>query len=60
MITTTSSRPMERPMERRLQGMAAVIQQRTPAAVVRRFGARARGTAGPESDIDLLNSAADA
>ncbi len=47
-------------MDRRLQGMAALIQQRIPGAEVRLYGSRARGTAGPESDIDLLITAPDA
>ncbi|WP_259728485.1 nucleotidyltransferase domain-containing protein [Synechococcus sp. CS-1327] len=47
-------------MDRRLQGMAALIQQRIPGAEVRLDGSRARGTAGPESDIDLLITAPDA
>ena len=56
------------PIDQRLQGMAAVIQQRIPGAEVRLYscgeacgyGSRARGTAGPESDIDLLITAPDA
>lgn len=48
------------PIDQRLQGMAAVIYQRIPGAEVRLFGSRARGTAGPESDIDLLITAPDA
>jgi len=48
------------PIDQRLQGMAALIRQRIPGAEVRLFGSRARGTAGPESDIDLLITAPDA
>ncbi len=56
------------PIDQRLQGMAAVIHQRIPGAEVRLYscggacgyGSRARGTAGPESDIDLLITAPDA
>ena len=48
------------PIDQRLHGMAAVIRQRIPGAEVRLFGSRARGTAGPESDIDLLITAPDA
>jgi predicted nucleotidyltransferase len=48
------------PIDQRLQWMAAVIHQRIPGAEVRLFGSRARGTAGPESDIDLLITAPDA
>ena len=48
--------------------MVAVIRQRIPGAEVRLYscgeacgyGSRARGTAGPESDIDLLITAPDA
>jgi hypothetical protein len=56
------------PIDQRLQGMAAVIHQRIPGAGLRLYscgeacgyGSRARGTAGPESDIDLLITAPDA
>ena len=56
------------PIDQRLQGMAALIRQRIPGAEVRLYscgeacgyGSRARGTAGPESDIDLLITAPDA
>jgi len=34
--------------------MAAVIHQAIPGSEVRLFGSRARGQAGPDSDIDLL------
>ena len=34
--------------------LAAEIRARIPGAQVRLFGSRARGNAGPESDIDLL------
>jgi predicted nucleotidyltransferase len=56
-MTSTAASP---PIDQRLQGMAAVIHQRIPGAEVRLFGSRARGTAGPESDIDLLITAPDA
>jgi predicted nucleotidyltransferase len=39
--------------------MAAVIHGVIPGSEVRLFGSRARGTAGPESDIDLLITAPD-
>lgn len=48
------------PIEQRLSGMAAAIRQLIPAAEVRLFGSRARGEAGPESDVDLLITAPDA
>ena len=47
------------PIEQRLAGMAAEIRQLVPAAEVRLFGSRARGQAGPDSDIDLLITAPD-
>jgi predicted nucleotidyltransferase len=48
------------PIDTRLQEMAAVIHGVIPGSEVRLFGSRARGTAGPESDIDLLITAPDA
>lgn len=48
------------PIEQRLLGMAAAIRRLIPAAEVRLFGSRARGKAGPDSDIDLLITAPDA
>jgi predicted nucleotidyltransferase len=40
--------------------LAAAIRQLIPAAAVRLFGSRARGEAGPDSDVDLLITAPDA
>jgi predicted nucleotidyltransferase len=48
------------PIEQRLAGMAAAIQDLVPAAEVRLFGSRARGEARPDSDVDLLITAPDA
>lgn len=48
------------PIEERLTGMATAIRQLIPAAEVRLFGSRARGQAGPDSDVDLLITAPDA
>jgi len=48
------------PIEQRLAGLAAAIRQLIPAAEVRLFGSRARGEAGPDSDVDLLITAPDA
>lgn len=56
------------PIEQRLLGMAAVIRRLIPAAEVRLYscgeafgyGSRARGEAGPDSDVDLLITAPDA
>ncbi len=47
------------PTDARLEEMAAVIHGVIPGSEVRLFGSRARGTAGPESDIDLLITAPD-
>jgi len=47
------------PIEERLPGMAAAIHQLIPGSEVRLFGSRARGGAGPDSDIDLLITAPD-
>ena len=47
------------PIEQRIPVIAAAIQRRIPCSEVRLFGSRARGTANPESDIDLLITAPD-
>ena len=47
-------RAHQRWIEERLPAMAAVIQRAIPGCEVRLFGSRARGQAGPDSDIDLL------
>lgn len=46
-------------IEQRLPAMAALIHQAIPGSEVRLFGSRARGQAGPDSDIDLLITAPD-
>ena len=43
-----------------LRSIAAEIQAAIPGAEVRLFGARARGTARPDSDLDLLVTVPDA
>ena len=48
------------PIDERLTGMAAAIRRIIPGAEVRLFGSRARGEAGPDSDVDLLITAPDA
>lgn len=53
------STPVALPMDARLEEMAAVIHGVIPGSQVRLFGSRARGTAGPASDIDLLITAPD-
>jgi predicted nucleotidyltransferase len=52
--------PAAPPIDQRIQAMAAVIHERIPGSEVRLFGSRARGTAGLDSDIDLLITAPDA
>lgn len=42
------------PIEQRIPAIAAAIQRAIPGSEVRLFGSRARGTAQPDSDIDLL------
>ena len=61
------SSPVALPMDARLEEMAAVIHGVIPGSQVRLYscgeacgyGSRARGTAGPASDIDLLITAPD-
>jgi predicted nucleotidyltransferase len=43
-----------------LRTIAAEIQAAIPGAEVRLFGSRARGTARPDSDLDLLITVPDA
>jgi len=52
--------PVALPIDSLLQEMVVVIHGVIPGSKVRLFGSRARGTAGPESDIDLLITAPDA
>jgi predicted nucleotidyltransferase len=60
--------PVALPIDSRLEEMAAVIHGVIPGSEVRLYscgeacgyGSRARGTAGPDSDIDLLITAPDA
>lgn len=47
------------PIEQRIPEIAAAIQRVIPGSEVRLFGSRARGTAHPDSDIDLLITAPD-
>ncbi|MBC1260004.1 nucleotidyltransferase domain-containing protein [Synechococcus sp. BSF8S] len=54
------STPVAPPIDARLQAMAEVIHGVIPGSEVRLFGSRAKGTAGPDSDIDLLITAPDA
>jgi len=53
MATTSPS------IEQRIAEMAGHIHRAIPDSEVRLFGSRARGTAGPDSDIDLLITAPD-
>ncbi|MCS5694438.1 nucleotidyltransferase domain-containing protein, partial [Cyanobium sp. FGCU-6] len=54
------STPVAPPIDARLQEMAALIHGVIPGSEVRLFGSKAKGTAGPESDVDLLITAPDA
>ena len=53
MVTTPPS------IEQRIAAMADHIHRAIPGSEVRLFGSRARGSAGPDSDIDLLITAPD-
>jgi predicted nucleotidyltransferase len=53
MATTSPS------IEQRVAEMAVLIRRAIPGSEVRLFGSRARGSAGPDSDIDLLITAPD-
>ena len=46
-------------LDARLPAMAGVIIAAIPGAEIRLFGSRAKGNAGPDSDIDLLITAPD-
>jgi predicted nucleotidyltransferase len=46
-------------IEQRIPAMAAHIHRKIPGCEVRLFGSRAQGSAGPDSDIDLLITAPD-
>jgi predicted nucleotidyltransferase len=54
--TMTSTTP---PIEKRIPALVARIHRAIPGCEVRMFGSRARGSAGPDSDIDLLITAPD-
>ncbi len=47
------------PLDARLPVMAGMITAAIPGAEIRLFGSRAKGNAGPDSDIDLLITAPD-
>lgn len=53
-MTAVSSAPAAIPIDPRIQAIAAGIAAAIPAAQVRLFGSRARGTARADSDVDLL------
>lgn len=46
--------PMASPIDPRISAVAAGIAAIIPGAQVRLFGSRAKGTARPDSDVDLL------
>ncbi len=47
------------PIEQRIPAMVALIHDAIPGSEVRLFGSRARGSACPDADIDLLITAPD-
>lgn len=58
-FTTTTTTAPAASIEDRLAAMAREIQAVIPGAEVRLFGSWARGTARPDSDIDLLITVTD-
>ena len=53
-MTESASTPTATPIDPRISAVAAGIAAAIPEAQVRLFGSRARGTARPDSDVDLL------
>ena len=53
-MATSPSAPITIPLDPRISAVAASIAAAIPEAQVRLFGSRARGTARPDSDVDLL------
>jgi len=53
-MTAAASTPTASPIDPRISTVAAGIAEAIPGAQVRLFGSRARGTARPDSDVDLL------
>jgi predicted nucleotidyltransferase len=55
-----TDRPTATSLDPRILRIAAAIRAEIPGCEVRLFGSRARGTAGPDSDADLLITVPDA
>ncbi len=53
-MSAAASTPTASPIDPRISTVAAGIAAAIPEAQVRLFGSRARGTARPDSDVDLL------
>ncbi len=53
-MTATPSATSAIPIDPRIRVIAAGIAAAIPAAQIRLFGSRARGTSRPDSDVDLL------
>lgn len=53
-MTAASSAPKASSIDPRITAVASGIAAAIPEAQVRLFGSRARGTARPDSDVDLL------
>ncbi|MFN9692645.1 MAG: nucleotidyltransferase domain-containing protein [Synechococcaceae cyanobacterium] len=53
-MATPPSASIAIPIDPRIRAVAAGIAAAIPEAQVRLFGSRARGTARPDSDVDLL------
>ena len=53
-MATPPSASIAIPIDPRISTVAAGIAEAIPGAQVRLFGSRARGTARPDSDVDLL------
>jgi len=53
-MTAVSSASAAIPVDPRIEAIASGISAAIPTAQVRLFGSRARGTARPDSDVDLL------
>jgi len=53
-MTAPHSVPIASPIDPRISAVASGIAAAIPEAQVRLFGSRAKGTARPDSDVDLL------
>jgi len=59
-MTAPHAAPIAIPIDPRICAVASGIAAAIPEAQVRLFGSRARGTARPDSDVDLLITVPDA